>query len=741
MPRVYISMTATHAILMTLALGLTTGTQLPAQQPESSALVAAEAAAEHPFYQWETYPRWSQMTAERAVADARHGIELARKRIADICRITPAEATFENTFGAYEMAGTELDQAGSLLHHLSSTMDCPEFREAQETLMPELTAFSADLIANEQLWKVISDAAQQPWVQDLSPAKQRYVQQVIDSFKDSGAALTPEQKARKAAIELELSTLTLNFAKNVLDSTNSWQLVITDKSKLTGVSEDWLARAAAAAQAKGFGTPDAPQWLITLQYPSYSEIMKNCDVEETRRLCWEGRNTVGNSGQYDNAPIVARVMELRRELATLLGFGTFADMKAARRMVGSGANAINFVDNMMRKVKPTFDREVEELMAYVSSRTGKQITAMNPWDVQYYSRCLSNERYDLDYDTLRPYYKYENVYRGMFRIFENLLGITITEQPVACLKPGESLPEGTEEVWHPQVQLFKVTDNKSGAHLGSFYLDPFPRDSKRAGAWVMPIRYGEPATGGKPHTPHLACICGNFNAPVGDKPALLSQLDVTTLFHEFGHMMHCMMGDTELVSHCGTSVSWDFVEQPSQMFENWAWEPEGLAKFAFHYETGELMPADMQQKLIAGRFFMPATDNMNQLCVAKLDLDMHVNYNEHYKGRSLDDASAELLAPWRMPYTITAPTIMRTLTHCINGGYAAGYYSYKWAEVLAADGFSRFKAEGVMNTATGASYRENILSKGDSADPNVLFRNFVGREPNPDALLQQMGLK
>ncbi len=734
-------MTATHAILMTLALSLTVGTPLTAQQTETAPASATASAASHPFYQWDMYPRWSHMTAEQAVKDARRGMKLAQERIDAICRVTPAESCYENTFGAFELAAEEMDLTGSLLHHLSSTMDSPEFRAAQETLMPEMSAFSSSVIANEKLWAVISDAAQQPWVRDLSPAKQRFVQQVVDSFRDSGAALSPEQKARKAEIQLVLSKLTLQFSKNVLDSTNAWQLVITDKAKLAGCSADWMERAAEAAREKGFGTPENPQWLITLQYPSYSEVMKNCDVEETRRLCWEGRATVGNGGEYDNAPIVARVMELRRELATLLGFGTFADMKAARRMVGSGTNAINFVDDMMRKVKPTFDREVAELLEYVGKKTGQSVTRMNPWDISYYSRQMSNERFSLDPEAVRPYYQYENVCKGMFGIFENLLGISITEQPVACLQPGETLPEGAAEVWHPEVKMFKVTDKQTGAHLGSFYLDPFPRATKRAGAWVMPIRYGTPAADGQPHAPHLACICGNFNAPVGDKPALLSQLDVTTLFHEFGHMMHCMMGDTELASHCGTSVSWDFVEQPSQMFENWAWEPEGLATFAFHYETGELMPADMQQKLIAGRFFMPATDNMNQLCVAKLDLDMHVNYDEKYKGRNIDEATAELLDPWRLPTTVRGNSIMRHLTHCINGGYAAGYYSYKWAEVLAADGFSRFKAEGVMNPATGASYRREILSKGDSADPNILFRNFVGREPNPDALLQQMGLK
>lgn len=733
-------MTMKYSLLIALALTLGTVTPLNAQQAEATPAAAAPTPS-HPFFDWETYPRWSLMTADQALKDIRHSMELTRQRIAEICKVTPNESTYENTFGAFEAMTQELSDAQTLLYHLSATMDSEAIRNAQQEIAPESSAFSSSIYANEDLWNVIREASEQSWVRELSPAKQRFVQQVVDAFKDSGAALSPEQKARKAEIVTELAELTLKFNKNVLDSTNAWELIITDASQLKGLSDDWMKKAAAAALKKGFGTAENPQWLITLQYTSYSEVMQNCDVEATRKLCWEGRQSIGTSAPYDNAPIVARVMELRRELATLLGFGTFADMKAARRMVASGQNAMNFVDSMMHKVKPTFDQEVNDFLSFVSKKTGKTVTSVNPWDMQYYNRMMSQERFNLDYEALRPYYKYENVYRGMFAIYQKLFDINIVEQPSTCLKPGETLPEGHAEVWHPEVRIYKVMDNKSGQHLGSFYFDPFPRSTKRAGAWVMPMRFHAAAPEGQTRKPQLAALCANVNAPVGDHPALLSQLDVTTLFHEFGHMMHCMLTNTELTSHSGTSVSWDFVEQPSQMFENWAWAPEGLAHYAFHHETGELMPKDMQQKLMAGRFFMPASDNMGQLCVAKLDLEMHVNYNEKFKGRDLDTATNELLEPWRTPTTVAGQSIMRTLTHCISGGYAAGYYSYKWAEVLAADGFSRFRKEGIMNTETGAHYRRTILQQGDSKDPNVIFEEFLGRKPNPDALLEQVGLQ
>jgi oligopeptidase A len=271
-------------------------------------------------------------------------------------------------------------------------------------------------------------------------------------------------------------------------------------------------------------------------------------------------------------------------------------------------------------------------------------------------------------------------------------------------------------------------------------MDLFPRTKKREGAWVMPLGYGKISQDGKSHTPHLACLIGNMTPATAEKPALFSHYDAEVLFHEFGHMMHCMLSHTELEAHAGTSVAWDFVELPSQLTENWAWEPEGISLFGFHHETGELMPDDMIEKLRASRFFLPASSNMGQLCIAKLDLEMHMNYDEKFKGKNLDEASRELLQNWQSPTTVPGKSIMRRLRHCITGGYSAGYYSYKWAEVLAADAYSRFRNEGVLNRKTGSDFRNFILSQGDSRPAADLYRQFMGRDPNPDALLQIQGL-
>lgn len=734
----------TRTILITAVCALSGLSILQAEDTAKAVTAAQQEAVQqhepHPFYRDTPYPAWSRMTPQQGIADTRAALTLARERIAAICRIRPEEATFENTFLALNLAADELGQVQGYMYHLSSVMDNEALRNAQESLIPEITAYESEIVGNEQLWQVIKSAAARPWVQQLSPAKQRFVQQTVDSFVDGGADLPPAAKARKAEIEKELSQLTLKFSANVLDSTNAWKLLITDRAELAGMSEDWLGKAQEEARARGFGSAEHPAWLITLDYTSVGAVMRDCDVEFTRKMCWEGLSTIGAVGEWDNAPVVARVMELRSELAELLGFKTYADLTTHRRMVGGGEQAMAFIDDMAAKVLPAFRRECEELLAYVSRCKGEQVMFLEPWENRYYLTKMSQELYSFDPEELRPYHKADNVVNGMFSLYSKLLGVSISEQPTACLKPGETCPQGHVEVWHPEVRLYRVSDTKTGAHLGDFYMDLYPRSAKRAGAWVMPLRYGAAGQKGSAHAPHLAALVGNLTPAGEDKPALFSHYDVETLFHEFGHMMHCMLGDTELQAHCGTSVTWDFVELPSQLFENWTWHPQGIAHYAFHYETGEPMPDELIRKLQKSRYFMPATDNMGQLCYGKLDLEMHMNYNEKFHGKPLDLATSQMLDPWRMPTSRSAPSFMRHLTHCISGGYSAGYYSYKWAEVLSADAFTRFLKEGLLNPATGAAFRDTVLSKGDSKDAAELYRDFMGRAPNPDALLQAQGL-
>lgn len=731
----------TQAIITTAFCALLSAPLSPANDTprEAQEVQQAVQAGKHPFYDEDLYPDWSRLTPTQARIDSAAAMVLTRHRLGLISRLTPEETTFENTFLALSLAQEELEKVQNRLYHLKTVADNEELRQVQQELMPQWNELGAEILADDQLWAVLRKAAAQPWVKELSPAKQRYVQQVIDNYHDQGGDLSPEQKHRKKEIEDEMALLELEFSKNVQASTEAWELIITDPDELAGMSADWMEKARQEAAKSVHGSDAAPAWRISLQASSYGEVLKHCTVEATRRKCWEGARSIG-SGQFDNEPIVARIMELRRELAELLGFDTFADLTTHRRMVGSGNNALKFVDDMMQKVKPAFDAECTQLLNFISRRTGRQITALNPWDRSYFLREMSEEMYKLDAEALRPYLESKNVVNGIFSIFSNLYGVSFTELPTKCLKPGEAASPMVIETWHPEVKVFAVTDDRTGHHLGSFFMDLFPRDKKREGAWVMPLSYGSPAGANKPHAPHLACLVGNMTPAMGDKPALFSHRDVVVLFHEFGHMMHVMLSDTELQAHAGTGVAWDFVELPSQLTENWAWEPQGIAAFGFHYATGENMPADLVDKLRASRYFLPATDNMGQLCVAKLDLEMHMFYNEKFQGKGLDAATRELLRDWQISTTVPGNSIMRRLRHCITGGYSAGYYSYKWAEVLAADAYSRFRNEGVMNRKTGDDFRRCILSRGDSQPAADIYRQFMGREPNPDALLQSQGL-
>lgn len=715
------------------------GQVAPLQAQQTAPALPVLSAEQHPFLEWGgEYPRWSRLTPPQGVTDIRLAIQRAKQQVEAICRVQPHEATWENTFGVFDALDVELTYADQLLSNFVYVMDSPEVRAAMEEITPEMAEFSASITSNDRLWAVIRQAGQQPWVRSLSPARQRFVQEVIDSFKDSGADLPADKKARKLEIEKELAALRLQFDKNCKDSVDAWQLVITDASKLAGLSPEWMSRAAAKAQERGFGTPEQPQWLITLDYASVGDVLRYCEVEETRRLCWEGRCTEGNIPGYDNAPVVDRVMALRSELARLLGFGTYADLVTARRMVGSGEAALAFVDELMRKVKPAFDRETAQMLEFISARLGRRVTQVNPWDVNYYFTQMGKQTCGFDGEALRPYHKKENVVAGMFSVFEGLFNIRISEVPTRCLQPGEELAAGEVEVWHPEVKLYAIHDVATGRHMGSVYMDLHPRSTKRDGAWVMGVRHH--AMQGNTRPPHLCVLVCNLKSPTAGKPALFTHLDVLTIFHEFGHALHSMLSDTELYSHVGTRVARDFVELPSQMNENWVWIPEGVTSYARHWETDAPMPADLLMKLQESRFFMPGFDLMAQLRMAKLDLEMHMNYESKFRGRDLDVASRELLDPWNLPLSAKAPSIMRCLQHCVSGGYAAGYYSYKWAEVLAADAFTRFEKEGPTNAATGADFRRAVLSTGGSRPESESFRAFMGRDPNPDALLQQQGL-
>ncbi|MBQ2380700.1 MAG: M3 family metallopeptidase [Akkermansia sp.] len=706
---------------------------------ESAPLVAA-AAVQHPYFEDMPYPAWSRLTAEQALKDAPVAMQLATARLDAIRSLTPEQMTFENTFVALGDATRELERVNDYLRTRAAVLDAPDVRDAQAALMPELNRFYSAMMSDTRLWEVLRAASGCEWVAQLSAQQKMLMQQTLDGFRDNGAELPEDKKARKNAIEQELSQLTMQFSKNMLDSTNAWEHIVTDKAQLAGMSDNWLAAAAAEAVARGHGTAEAPAWRISLKAGSAGTVLRDCEVEATRKLCWEAQMTIGKGGAFDNAAIVGRVMELRAELAQLLGFATYADYKTHHRMVNSGAKALGFVDGTMQRLAPAFRAECAELLAYANECRGEKSETLAPWNFRYYLNEYTQRKCAYDAEAVRPYLACDNVLQGMFSIFSGLYNITVSELPAVCLEPGQVCPEGKVEVWHPEVRMFAITDNATGAHLGSFYLDLHPRAGKRAGAWVAPLRAGAPGKNGAPHAPHLASITANLTRPVGDKPALFSHMDVQTLFHEFGHMLHTMLTDTELAAHWCSNIAWDFMELPSTMNENWTWEPQSLALFARHYETGEPMPAELVEQMNAGRHFMTALAMMRQFCLAKLDLEMHMNYATRFAGRDLDAASAELLSPWQMPSGVAEPSYMRRLAHCMTGAYAAGYYSYQWADVLAADAYRRFKEEGILNPAPAAAFRKAVLSVGGSKHAIDAFRDFMGREPDPDAHLKAVGI-
>lgn len=690
----------------------------------------------HPFLDDTLQIEWSALTPERARADIRLAIRRAEEAIEGIC--TVQEPTYENTFAALEEAGAQLMRGWGRLTHLRSVMDAPALREVIAELMPEVVSYSTQVTLNPRLYAALKHAAEQPWAAELPPVHRRFVEETLADFRENGAELGEEQKARIAEISTRLAQLSQQFGERVLDSTNAWEYVTADPAETAGLPASATDQARQDALAKGYGSPEAPQWRFTLQFTSAQPVLTYAEREDLRRRVWEGMQTKG-AGDFDTQPLIHEILALRAEKAALLGYGCYADYVTARRMAGSGAAALGFIDKLHERVLAAYREEQEAVRRYAEERSGRAIPRLNPWDVAYWTEKRRKELYDFDAEELRPYFPMQGVLEGMFAIYEGLYGIRITPRRTACRREGEPLPEGAVEVWHPEVLYFEVHDAESGEHLGSFYADWYPRESKRAGAWMDCLTCGCPPVGGKARVPHLALMCGNMSKPVGDKPALLDHREVETVFHEFGHLLHQVLSDVEVKSLAGCNVAWDFVELPSQINENWTWEPEALDRFARHWQTGEPLPAEVKQKMLAARNYGSATFFMRQLSFGKIDLELHV-HTARYQGRDIEEVDREVLAAYRVPLAEQGRSVLRCFSHIFDGGYEAGYYSYKWAEMLEADAFSRFREEGIFNPATGRDFRRLILACGNSRPAAELFRAFMHREPDSEAMLKRCGI-
>ena len=628
--------------------------------------------------------------------------------------------SWENLQEPMDTLGDRLSQAWSPVGHMNAVVNSDELRDAYNSCLPILSEFSTRIGQNHDLYEAYRQIADSEDFAKLDKAQQKVIKDNLRDFKLAGVALPEDKKARYGDIKKELSELTSKFSDNVLDATMAWSKLITDESELQGLPESALAGARQMAQAKEHDEG----WMLNLDFPSFFPVMTYCDNRELREEVYTAFSTRAsdqgpNAGEFDNSENIDRILKLRHELAQLLDFDNYAEYSLATKMADSADQVVAFLEDLASRSKPQAEKELAELKAFAKEEFGAE--DLQAWDVGYYGEKLRQKRYVISQEELRPWFPAEKAISGMFDVVERLYGITF---------------ETVEEVdlWHKDARFFNI--KRDGEVIGRFYLDLYAREHKRGGAWMDECRVRRKMDT-KVQLPVAYLTC-NFTPPVGDQPALLTHDEVVTLFHEFGHGLHHMLTKVDYSSVSGINgVAWDAVELPSQFMENWCWEEEGLALISGHFETGEPLPKEMLDKLLAAKNFQSAMMMVRQLEFSLFDFKLHNNYAE---GKSVQD----VLNAVRQQVSVVIPPAFNRFqhgfSHIFAGGYAAGYYSYKWAEVLSADAFSRFEEEGIFNRETGESFMQEILEKGGSAEPMELFVNFRGREPQIDALLRHCGI-
>lgn len=620
---------------------------------------------------------------------------------------------YDHTLGALEDATETLEWAMTIAGHLESVATTPALREAYNAITPKVSAFYSGIPLREKLYEALQRFAKTEEAKTLTPTRKRLLDKTLDDFKRHGAELPPEGKARLRAIDVALSEKTNRFAENVLDATHAFELIIEDESRLSGLPES--ARKAARASAKERGVDG---YRFTLQAPSVIPVLNYADDRELRETIYRAYNTRASSGKFDNRALILEILELRQEKAKLLGYRDFSDLVLHDRMAKTGEAAARFVEDLRQRTIDAFKKENEALRRFARSEGFEG--ELEAFDVGYFAEKQRRALFDLDDELLRPYFPVDRVLRGLFELAENLYSVKIEEIEL--------------EAWDESVRSFGIYED--GQLRAAFYTDLYPRENKRDGAWMNPIAVGRDGA------PHLGLFCANISPPIDGKPALLTHHEVETLFHEFGHLLHHAFSDVEVRSLAGTNVAWDFVELPSQIMENFCWEREALDLFAAHHETGEKIPEELFERMIRARTYRAAAAQMRQLGFATLDLRLHREYLELDPRPDLLEY-ARKIAEDHSPTALTDDYAMICgFGHLFSSptAYAAGYYSYKWAEVLDADAFTRFKEAGVIAREVGDAFRRTILSRGDSEDPAALYREFMGRDPSLDALLIRSGL-
>lgn len=648
---------------------------------------------------------------QEALKNCRHTIETVLTK--------NSQYTWDNLIQPIDEMDEKFSRAWSPVNHLNSVKNSPELREAYEACLPLLSEYSTWVGQHKPLYQAYKQIKESEEYTKLTKAQKKVIDNALRDFELSGIGLPEDKQKRYGEIVAKLSELSSKYSNNVLDATMGWTKLITNLDDLSGMPESALAAAKEQAKAKG-----QEGWLLTLDIPSYLPIMTYCDNRDLRFELYQAYNTRAsdqgpNAGKWDNTEIIKQILSLRDELAHLLGFETYADKSLATKMAESTQQVIEFLTDLASKAKPQGEKELADLKRYAYEFFGA--SDIKPWDIAYYSEKQKQYLYTINDEELRPYFPEQTVINGLFEVVHRVFGITAKQR------------QGVE-VWDPEVKFYDLY-NTDGELKGSFYLDLYAREHKRGGAWmddcIGRMRFAD----GHVQKPVAYLTC-NFNRPIGDKPALFTHNEVTTLFHEFGHGLHHMLTEIDVSSVAGINgVPWDAVELPSQFLENWCWEPEALAFISGHYETGEPLPAEMLEKMLDAKNYQAALFILRQLEFGLFDFKLHSQ-----KDPDILETLKQVRELVAVVPTVEWGRFPHAFSHIFAGGYAAGYYSYLWAEVLSADAFSRFEEEGIFNTKTGNAFLDNILSQGGSDEPMTLFKNFRGREPQLEALLRHYGI-
>ncbi|MDH3698389.1 MAG: M3 family metallopeptidase [Flavobacteriaceae bacterium] len=643
-------------------------------------------------------------------------IEQAREEIEAITE-NSEEPTFENTIEALDYSGRHLQRISSIFFNLNAAETNPEIQQIAQKISPKLTQFQNDITLNQALFDRVKQVYEKQDQALLTPEQKTLLDKKFKSFSRNGAMLSDNDKQQLRKIDERLAKLKLQFGEHVLAETNAYELWIQNKADLEGLPESIIEAAAIKAREK----EKEAGWVFTLDYPSFVPFMKYAKNRELRRELYLAFGSRGFHGdERDNKEVVLEIARLRYERAALLGYDSHAAFVLEERMAESPENVLEFLDELLEKALPAAKKELAELQEFARQNDG--LSELQKWDTSFYSEQLRNRKFNLDDEQLKPYFQLENVIGGVFKVASLLFGLQFEET-------------SDVETYHPDVKTFRVFDQEQ-KEVALFYADFHPRPGKRNGAWMTSYR-GQYKYEGKEVRPHVSIVC-NFTKPTENNPSLLTFNEVTTLFHEFGHALHGMLADTKYKSLSGTSVHWDFVELPSQILENWCYEEESLKLFAKHYETGEIIPMELVQKIKDSSNFLEGMATLRQLSYAMLDMAWH----HSYPGEIPDIKAFETDASQKSQlFPETEGTCMSTaFAHIFQGGYSSGYYSYKWAEVLDADAFAHFKEKGIFDREIAHLFQEHILSKGGTEEPMILYERFRGRKPKIDALLKRAGL-